>query len=359
VDAGKLLHEIGALALPYSLVDFNRSGVPLCEIVTEPDIANSDEAFAYLTELKAILQYMRVSNCDMEKGEMRCDANVSIRPKGSSAFGVRTEIKNLNSFRNVKDAIEFEIGRQAKVLNEGGKVVQETRLWDAEKGETRPMRSKEQAHDYRYFPEPDLVPLEKDPAFVASLKANLPKLPKEVRAEFVNLGLSEYDAGVLASSRTLAERFKKEVELLKREPAACKAAANFETNQHLAYLNNSGIAIEDSRLKPEYIAAVVELIQSATVSSGMAKELLEESFGTGKDPRDLVKEKGLTQISDDGQLTNWAEEAIRESPKAVADFKSGNERAIGALVGSVMKKSNGKANAGKVNEVLKRLLSQN
>jgi aspartyl-tRNA(Asn)/glutamyl-tRNA(Gln) amidotransferase subunit B len=357
-DAGKLVHDIGAEVLPYSLVDFNRSSVPLCEIVSEPDIRSAHDAFLYLTELKAILQYLGVSTCDMEKGEMRCDANVSLRPAGQAAFGTKAEIKNLNSFKAVRDAIEAEIVRQAKLLKEGGRVVQETRLWDDAARETRPMRSKEEAHDYRYFPEPDLVPLAADPELIERLKRAQPELPRARRARFVEkLGLSDYDAGVLTASRILADYFEAAVAASKGGVKP-KAVANWVGTEFLAKLNASGGWTEGRAMSAGRLAELLSLVEDGTLSGKLAKEVFAQAWDSDESPAALVKKQGLAQVSDEGQLRAWAEEAIREAPKAVQDFQSGNERAIGALVGAVMKKSKGKANPGKINELLKELLKQ-
>ena len=355
-DAGKLLHSIGSEELDYSLVDFNRAGVPLVEIVSEPDIRSSEEAYQYLTALKAVLQYVDASNCDMEKGEMRCDANVSVRPKGDPQFGTRTEIKNLNSFRNVKDAIEYEAARQWSVLQDGGKIVQETRLWDAERGETKSMRSKEEAHDYRYFPEPDLAPLRVDPKTVESWRSSLPELPQAKRKRLVETyRISEPQAAVIAAEKSLAEFYEKAV-------AAAGGAkfgepvGNFFANDFLAKLNASGKTLRESPVPPEQLGALIQLVGKGTLSSKLAKDVFSKMWETGKSAEDLASSLGMTQVSDEGQIAEWVSAAMQENPKAVEDLKAGKDRAIGAIVGSVMKKSKGKANPDLVNRLIREKL---
>ncbi|MBI4057097.1 MAG: Asp-tRNA(Asn)/Glu-tRNA(Gln) amidotransferase subunit GatB [Elusimicrobia bacterium] len=356
-DAGKLLHSIGNRDLDYSLVDFNRCGAPLIETVSEPDMRTPQEAYEYLTELKAIFQYIGASSCDMEKGEMRCDANISLREKGAEKFGVRAEVKNLNSFKAVKEALEYEIKRQAELLSSGGRVVQETRLWNEKEGKTAPMRSKEEAHDYRYFPEPDLVPLEADPAWVEKIKKEIPELPRQRRERLIKTyQLSEYDASVLTSYKDLADHAEGALKQVK-SPAAYKVVANLEINQHLAKLNESKGDIGNSKVKPQQLAALADMTATAaTLSTAAAKMVFEEMFSTGKNPQEIVKEKGLAQVSDDKAVQEWIKSAVSENQKAVDDFRKGNERALGVLVGAVMKKSQGKANPGLVNKILKETL---
>ncbi|HVE12943.1 MAG TPA: Asp-tRNA(Asn)/Glu-tRNA(Gln) amidotransferase subunit GatB [Elusimicrobiota bacterium] len=354
-DAGKLLHAVAGAELDGSLVDFNRAGVPLIEIVSEPDIRSSEEAFQYLTNLKEILQFAGVSRCDMEKGEMRCDANVSVRPRGAEKFGTRAEIKNLNSFRGVRDAIDYEFKRQCAALERGERIVQETRLWDAERRVTESLRSKEEAHDYRYFPEPDLVPLEAEEALVARVRAALPEAPSARRTRFMNdYALTEYDAGVLTAERALADYFEKAVAVCGKELA--KSAANWMQSELMAKLNAEAKTVADSPVRPESLGELAALVQKGTLSGKMGKELFPKMWETGKAPAELVKELGLTQVTDSGQVGVWADEAIAENPKIVADVRAGKERAIGALVGAVMKKSKGKANPALVNDLLKEKL---
>jgi aspartyl-tRNA(Asn)/glutamyl-tRNA(Gln) amidotransferase subunit B len=349
-DAGKLLHEIGSEKLEGSLVDFNRSSVPLIEIVSKPDLRSPEEAHAYLTELKQILQYIEVSACDMEKGEMRCDANVSIRLAGSEKLGTRVEIKNLNSFRGVKDALGYEFGRQIELVESGGRVVQETRLWDTANGITVTMRSKEEAHDYRYFPDPDLVALRADAALVNQLKAAMPELPAKRKARFASqYGLSTYDGEVLTREKALADYFEAAA---KGVPEAAKTAANLLTTELLGRLNAEGKTIEESPVTAGMLTSLVGLTNSGIISSKGAKELFAKAWETGKDPKILVSELGLSQVSDESQIGGWVDQALAANPQAVDDIKNGKDRAIGAIVGTVMKLSKGKANPGLVNRLI-------
>ena len=351
-DAGKLLHDMGALKIDGSLVDLNRAGIPLIEIVSEPDIRSSDEAYAYLTALKEVIQFVGASRCDMEKGEMRCDANVSVRPVGQEKFGTRAEIKNLNSFKNVKDAIDFEFRRQVEVVEAGGKIVQETRLWNAEAQATRSMRSKEDAHDYRYFPDPDLVPLIADEAFVASLKKSMPELPAARRARLTaELGLSAYDAEVLTGDKALADFFEKAAAAAPK--GAAKTVANILSTEMLARLNAESKGAGDSPVAPEHLGRLAGLVAAGTLSSKGAKDVFARMWETGKDPQVLVAELGLAQVSDDGAVREWVAQAVAANPKAAADLKGGKEAAIGSLVGAVMKLSKGKANPALVNKLIK------
>lgn len=348
-DAAKSSH-----CADYSLVDYNRSGCPLLEIVSMPDLRSADEAYAYLTEIKRLMQWVDASNCDMEKGELRVDVNVSLRPVGQEAFGTRTEIKNLNSFKAVRDAINFEINRQSEVLNKGEKVVQQTLLWDKENNLTKPMRSKEDALDYRYFPEPDLPALVLNKERLQALRAEMPELPAAKEAKFMGLGLSAYDAGVLTISRATAEYF--EAVLAAKAPA--KAAANWITTDLMGFLNADKKDIAQSPVAAENLAELIALVESGKISRNQAKTVFEQMYKTGEKAGVLVEKLGLSQVSDEGQLFAWAQEAINESPKAVADFKKGNRAAVGALVGAVMRKSKGKANPKRMNEILVELLSK-
>ena len=338
-DAGKLLHAIGSQALNYSLVDFNRGGVPLIEIVSKPEIFSSDEAYAYLSSLKEILQYARVSNCDMEKGEMRCDANISLRPKGSTKLGTRAEIKNLNSFKNVKDALEYELLRQADVLSSGGKIIQETRLWNGK--ETVSMRSKEEAHDYRYFPDPDLVPIDLSPEWIEKLKSEIPELPQSRRARFVSdYHLSPYEAEVLVSDQRTSDYF---IEVLKFPEAQNDAGVLAKLIMNIP---------DFDPILPEQIASLVGLCHQKTITLNQAKELYPEILKSKKDPKILVEEKGLAQVLDEKILRDWVREALAANPKAILDIKGGKKQAAGALVGAVMKLSKGKANPALVNKLI-------
>jgi len=349
-DAGKLLHAIGAEKLDYSLVDFNRGGTPLVEIVSEPDIRSSDAAYAYLAALKEILQYAGVSGCNMEKGEMRCDANVSLRPEGTEKFGTRAEIKNLNSFHNVKLALEHEFVRQAEILDSGGRVVQETRLWDAERGMTASMRSKEEAHDYRYFPDPDLPPLAADADWIERIRAELPELPAQRRARLAaEFGLSDYDAEVLTAEKSLGDFFLKATP----EPESAKTLANFITTELQGKLNSENIPVDEIPIKPLQLLGLVGLTNTGIISSKAAKEIFSKMWETGKDAQPLMDEMGLAQVSDEGQIKAWVQEALAANPKAAEDLRGGKERAAGSIVGAVMKLSKGKANPALVNRLIK------
>jgi len=347
-DAGKLVHDQGA----GSLVDFNRAGVPLIEIVSEPEIRSSDEAYEYLSALKQVIQFVGASTCDMEKGEMRCDANVSVRPVGQKEFGTRAEIKNVNSFKNVKDAIEYEFRRQVEVVESGGKIVQETRLWNADKQATFSMRSKEDAHDYRYFPDPDLVPLTAAPERVAALKASLPELPEAKRKRFTTvLGLSDYDAGVLTNNSGLADFFEKAAAAAPK--TAVKTVANLLSTEMLARLNAENKTAADAPFAPGHLGQLAGLVASGTLSSKGAKDVFARMWETGKEPQALVAELGLSQVSDDKQIMEWVKQAVAANPKAAADVKGGKDAAVGSLVGAVMKLSKGKANPALVNKLIK------
>ncbi|MFA5160738.1 MAG: Asp-tRNA(Asn)/Glu-tRNA(Gln) amidotransferase subunit GatB [Elusimicrobiales bacterium] len=354
-DAGKLLHAIGSAELDYSLVDFNRCGAPLAEIVSEPDMRSPDEAYAYLTALKAALQWAGISNCDMEKGELRADVNVSVRPRGQEKFGVKAEIKNLNSFKAVKDSLAHETDRQIALIKSGGKVTQETRLWDDREGKTFPMRSKEEAHDYRYFPDPDLVPLSPSRELVEGLKASLPELPDARRKRIAReYSVSDYDAGVLTLEKPLADYFET---AMKAEKIPAKPLVNWLTNDLLGRLNADKRAVSDSPVAPQRLAELVALVESGKISGKMGKEVFEKAYSSGQSPREIVEAAGLSQVSDASLLEAWAKEAIAANGKAAADFRAGNEKAAGALVGFVMKKSGGKANPAALNAMIRKLLA--
>ncbi|MFO7152163.1 MAG: Asp-tRNA(Asn)/Glu-tRNA(Gln) amidotransferase subunit GatB [Bacillota bacterium] len=350
-DAGKLVHEEGK---PYSLVDLNRTGVPLIEIVSEPDIRTPEEAWLYLNKLKTILQYIEVSDCKMEEGSLRCDTNISIRPKGSDKFGTKVELKNLGSFRAVRRSLEYEEKRQREVLASGGVVVQETRRWDEARGITIPLRSKEEAHDYRYFPDPDLVPVVIDREWVERVKAELPELPDARKKRYMEeYGLPNYDAGVITASKALADFFEKCVSAY-HDP---KTVSNWVMSEMLGILNETGKEVEDIPFTPEQFVKMLKMIDDGTISGKIAKEVFRDMFDTGKDPEAIVKEKGLTQISDEGELEKIARKVIEANPKSVEDYKKGKEKALGFLVGQVMKETRGKANPQLVNKILKELLS--
>lgn len=334
-------------------IDFNRSGVALLEIVTEPDISSADEAFAYLTELKRILQYLEVSDCNMEEGSLRAEANVSLRPRGSAGFGTKTEVKNVASFSGVHKAIDYEIARQRQILDSGGTVVQETRGWDADRGITVSQRTKESAHDYRYFPEPDLVPLAVDEAWEARIRASLPELPQARWRRFQEAyGLSPYDAEVLTASRAMADYFEATV----AAGAGAKPAANWIMGDLQALLVKNGLPIEECKVASGELAAMIRLIDDGTISGKIAKDILLEMFDTGQSPTSIVEAKGLIQISDESELERIVAEVVAGNPGPVEDFRNGKEKALGFLVGQAMKASRGKANPKMINEMLLKAL---
>ncbi|HSA61655.1 MAG TPA: Asp-tRNA(Asn)/Glu-tRNA(Gln) amidotransferase subunit GatB [Nitrospiraceae bacterium] len=349
-DAGKNIHETGTGG---SRVDLNRAGTPLLEIVTEPDMRSADEVVAYLRGLRDILMYLEVCDGNMDEGSFRCEPNLSLRPLGQKEFGTKVELKNINSFKFVKDAIEYEIKRQTKVLLEGGKIHQETRLWNLDRGETAVMRSKEEAHDYRYFPDPDLVPLRLDRDWIEGFRNSVPELPAARTARFAgDYGLPEYDAGVLTASKGLADYFESCVKLFNQP----KTVSNWVMGELTRELNNSGTDVSASPVSPERLVSLLQLVDKGTVSLKVAREIFPELYGSGKAPEQIVQEKGLTQVSDEGALEKIIDEVLAKSPAQVAQFKEGKQQVIGFLVGQVMKASGGKANPGKVNELLKKKL---
>ena len=338
----------------HSLVDYNRAGCPLLEIVSMPDLRSPDEAYAYLTEIKRLMRWVGSSNCDMEKGELRVDVNISLRPKGQEKFGTRAEIKNLNSFKAVRDALNYEINRQTELLNAGGQVKQETRLWDKEELVTKPMRSKEDALDYRYFPEPDLPPVVLQQDWLENVKANMPELPAAKEARFMKAGLSAYDAGVLTSSREIAAYFE---EVVKGGKVSLKTASNWIQTDLLGVLNAEKKEIQDSPIPAARLAELLELVESGKINRKQGRDVFDEIWKTGEAPAAVVQKRGMVQVSDEGQLEAWAKAAIEANPKAVADYKKGNKAAIGALVGGVMKLSKGKANPRIISQLLGKLLA--
>lgn len=352
-DAGKLVHAGSIATSDYSLVDYNRTGVPLIEIVSEPDMRSPEEAKAYLEKLKAILQYIDVSDCKMEEGSLRCDANISLRPSGSDKLGTKTEIKNLNSFKSVQRGLEYEAARHEEVLEDGGKIIQETRSWDENNGVTVSLRSKEQAHDYRYFPEPDLVPIIVDPATIDEIRKNLPELPDARKARLTaDYGLSSYDAGVITASRAMADYYD-EIIMLNVD---AKIAANWLMGEVLKHLNNANMDIEACPVTPKKLAGLISLIDKGTISNKIAKTVFEEMWTTGKDAEVIVKEKGMVQISDAGEIIGIIDKVIADNPQSVADFQAGKEKAIGFLVGQTMKQTKGRANPEMVNKLLRERL---
>ena len=353
-DAGKLIHGANLGSPGKSYVDFNRTGVPLCEVVSEPDLRSPEEARAYLGELKAILEYTQVSDCNMEEGNLRCDANISLRPKGQKEFGTRTELKNLNSFKFVQKAVEYEVDRQARILDQGDQVIQETRLYDSDRGETFSMRSKEEAHDYRYFPDPDLVPVVLDEAWVEEIKKTIPELPEQKRERFaIEYSLPEYDAGVLTSSRELANYFEKCTSLFSKP----KIISNWIMGDLLRELNKSNQVISECPVSPSALVNLLKLIDEDVISGNIAKSVFEEMYQTGKEPITIVDEKGLKQITDDKAIDKMVEGVLQANLSQVDEYKGGKEKVLGFLVGQVMKASKGKANPGTVNKLLKEKIS--
>lgn len=347
-DASKSSHSDS-----YSLIDFNRSGCPLLEIVSMPDLRSPDEAYAYLTEIKRLMRWVGASNCDMEKGELRVDVNISLRPVGQEKFGTRAEIKNLNSFKAVRDALHYEINRQTEILNAGETVKQETRLWDKEALVTKPMRSKEDALDYRYFPEPDLPAVILEEKWLEDVKARMPELPASKEARFEQAGLSAYDAGVLTSSREISDYFEK---VTQGGKVSLKTASNWIQTDLLGMLNADKKEIQDSPIPAERLAELLELVESGKITRKQGRDVFDEIWKTGEKPSAVVEKRGMVQVSDEGQLEEWAKAAIEANPKAVADYQKGNKAAIGALVGGVMKLSKGKANPRIISQILNKLL---
>jgi len=349
-DAGKNIHEnvVGG-----SYVDLNRTGVPLMEIVSEPEISTPEEAREYLTQLKNILLYLEVCDCNMEEGSLRCDANISVRREGQKELGTKAEIKNMNSFRNLQRALEYEIERQVDVLNDGGRIVQETRLWDPSSGTTASMRSKEEAHDYRYFPCPDLVPLEVDDEWIESIRKTLPELPEEKKQRFVSeYGIPEYDAGVITSSKALAAYYEKIVSLY----SDAKKVSNWVMGELLRLQKEEEKEVSDLLISPEDFAQMLKLIDKGTISGKIAKTVFEEMYREGKSPDTVVKEKGLEQVSDEGEIGEVIDKVLAENTVQVGQYLAGKEKVAGFLVGQVMKATSGKANPGMVNKILRKKL---
>lgn len=349
-DAGKLTHVDGGYA---SLVDFNRVGTPLIEIVSEPEISSPEEARAYLEKLRAIMQYCDVSDVKMEEGSMRCDANISLRPVGQKEFGTRAELKNMNSFRGVQRGLEYEQYRQAEILDDGGEVVQETRRWDETQGKTFSMRGKEEAHDYRYFPDPDLVKIYIDQEWKDRIRASIPELPDARKARYASeYGLPDYDAGVITSSKSLADLFESALE----HASDAKAVSNWIMGDLLGYLNSNGLELSEVKLTGQGLGEMINLIEKGTISSKIAKTVFKEMLQSGKLPQQIVEEQGLVQISDEGAILAIVKEVVANNPASVQDYKAGKEKAIGFLVGQVMKQSKGKANPGLANKLLVEVL---
>ncbi len=355
-DAGKSIHDGYQDSAEKTYVDLNRSGVPLAEIVSEPDLWSSEEAYEYLTRLKQILLYLGVSDCNMEEGSLRCDANVSVRLRGQKEFGVKTEVKNLNSFRFLQRALDYEIARQAQVLESSGQVTQETRLWNAQLQRTVGMRSKEYAHDYRYFPEPDLLPLIVSEEWQEEIRKTIPELPEAKQRRLMEqYGLSDYDAEVLTATQELAGYYE-QVAAKARDP---KLAANWVMVELLGALNAAGKPIAESPVSAEALTGLLALIQDGTVSGKMAKSVFEQMFTAGKSARQVVDELGLKQITDEGQIREIIKQAIAANPKQLEQYRSGKTSLFGYFVGQVMKETKGQANPQKVNDLLKEELGQN
>ena len=353
-DAGKLVHSGTTIKdSATSNVDYNRTGVPLIEIVSEPDMHSAAEARAYMEKIKSILEYIDVSNCRMEEGNLRADINVSLRPVGSEKLGTRTEMKNINSFKALEDAINYEIERQAEVLDDGGKIIQETRTWNPEKGITQSMRSKEDAHDYRYMPEPDLPPIVTTDEEIEAFKKSLPELPDARRERLTkNFGLSDYDAGIITSSRAMAEYFDEVV----ASGADAKLAANWIMSDLSKNLNAENLTIENSPVDAKRLGEMILLIEKGTISGKIAKSVFVEMWKSPDSPEKIVKDKGLVQITDTGAIEKIVDEVIEKNPKAVEEYRGGKKKAVGALVGQVMKLTKGKANPQMVNELLAKKL---
>ncbi len=349
-DAGKLVHTGTISNSDYTLVDYNRTGVPLIEIVSEPDITSPEEAKAYLEKIKSILEYIDVSDCKMEEGSLRCDANISIRPVGQQELGTKSEMKNLNSFRSVQKALEYELARQTELIDEGGKVIQETRTWDEAGGITLPLRSKEQAHDYRYFPEPDLVPIVTSEERIAAILNSLPELPDARQKRLMNdYGLSSYDAAAITATKAMADYFDEVVS----HQADPKAAANYLMGEMSKHLNNHNLSVAQCPVAADKLAELLILLQKGTISGKIAKTVFEEMWQTGKTAAAVVKEKGLVQISDEGAILAIVDAVIAASPQSIADYQAGKEKALGFLVGQIMKQTKGRANPAMVNKLLK------
>ncbi len=352
-DAGKLIHsEISGVNESY--VDLNRCGVPLLEIVSEPDMRNAEEAAAYLVALKQILEYINVSDCDMEKGSMRCDANVSIRVAGQKELGVKAEIKNMNSISNVKKAILHEVKRQSKLLDKGGQVIQETRLWNADKNATFTMRTKEDAHDYRYFPEPDLVPMEIKQDYINGLKNSLPELPRERMLRYIkDYELPEYDAGVLTSEISLADYYENAVKSYPKKP---KKISNWIMSEMMKFLNELDITAAEFNVKPNEIGELFKMQEEGVISGKIAKTVFEEMVKTGEGARVIVDKKGLKQVTDTGEIEDIIREIIKNNPGPAKQYKEGKTNVIGFFMGQVMKQSKGKANPKIANELIRKIL---
>lgn len=349
-DAGKLVHEGNIASSSYSLVDYNRCGIPLAEIVTEPDFCSSEEARIFLVKLRSIVQHLGVCDGNMEEGSMRCDANISLRDAKTGALGTKVEIKNVNSFKAVKKALQFEVDRQKRLLAEGEKIVQETRHWDESKNVTVSMRSKEEAHDYRYFPEPDLLPIKVDIKMIDKIRKSLPELPEARRERFIkNYQIPEYDAEILTSSKALGDYYEKTTSLYSNS----KVLSNWIMGELMRYLNEEKIEIDESPISPEKLVEMLKLIDKGVISGKMAKDVFEKMFKTGREASQIVKESGITQITDENELFEVIDNVIKGNPKSVDDFNQGKEKALNFLVGQVMRSTKGRAKPDFVFKALK------
>jgi aspartyl-tRNA(Asn)/glutamyl-tRNA(Gln) amidotransferase subunit B len=352
-DAGKSIHEGFKDSDRYSYVDLNRSGTPLIEIVTEPDMRSSEVAYAFVTELKQVLQFIEVSTCDMEKGHLRCDANVSVRLRGAEQLGTKAEVKNLNSFRFLKQALDYEVARQIAVIESGGRVMQETRLYNPDTGETAGMRSKEHAHDYRYFPEPDLVPLRISADWLAAVRSSLPELPARKRARFLSdYGLREYDADVLTQTSALSDYFESAAKV-SGDP---KTTANWVMGDLLGMLKAQGKEIADSPVQPEHLGEILQLLAKGELSGKLAKEVFAKMFASGEPAAAIIEREGLKQISDAGALEAVIDGVITANPKQVEQYKGGKTTVLNFLVGKAMQATRGQANVALVTDLLKQKL---
>jgi aspartyl-tRNA(Asn)/glutamyl-tRNA(Gln) amidotransferase subunit B len=354
-DAAKNLHEGFADSDRWSYIDYNRCGMPLIEIVSEPDIRTPSEAYSYLTTLKLVLEYTEVSDCNMEEGSLRCDANVSVRLRGAPKFGTKVEAKNLNSFRYLAHALEYEIERQIGVIEAGGTIVQETRLWNVAAGRTEPMRSKEFAHDYRYFPDPDLLPLISTQALVEEIRRAMPELPDAKHARFVSeYGIAVYDAGVLTATRALADYF----EAVVRAGASAKAAASWISVELLRRLKDTGKQIPDCPVEPPALAELLAIVERGEITAASGKKVFAAMFDSGKKAADIIAAEGMSQISDSGAIERIARAVVAKSPDNVAKYRSGSEGVFKFFMGQVMRETRGQANPQIVNEILKRVLAE-
>lgn len=354
-DAGKLIHEGDITSSSCSLVDYNRCGIPLTEIVTEPDFRSPEEARTFLIKLRSIVQHLGVCDGNMEEGSLRCDANVSVRDAETGALGIKTEVKNMNSFRAVKKALQFEVDRQKKLLSEGEKVIQETRHWDESKNITVSMRSKEEAHDYRYFPEPDLLPIQVDLKMIEEIRKNLPELPEKRKERFIrDYHIPEYDAEILTSSKALGDYYEKASSLYTN----LKILSNWIMGELIRYLNEEKIEIEDSPISPENLVVMLKLIDEGAISGKIAKDVFEKMFKSGKDALKIVKENGITQISNEDELVEIVDRVISENPKSIEDFNQGKEKALNYLVGQVMRYTKGRAKPDFVFEAIKQRIKR-